>query len=132
MGEQAQFGPVERRLRRGIYRCTYEFSSGEFVDARLEYLNLGTRTWTGTPDNKNKRTAGESVNLFRGWMGRVLRGAGGFASRRVSVQRAGYMPSGLRDRGHGFKRNCPASPRKSRDRQSPDFVRRDSRACDRI
>jgi hypothetical protein len=22
MGEQAQFGPVERRLRRGIYRCT--------------------------------------------------------------------------------------------------------------
>jgi hypothetical protein len=70
MGEQAQFGPVERRLRRGIYRCTYEFSSGEFVDARLEYLNLGTRTWTGTPDNKNKRTAGESVNLFRGWMGR--------------------------------------------------------------
>jgi hypothetical protein len=34
MGEHAQFGPVERRLRRGTYRCTYEFSSCEFVDAR--------------------------------------------------------------------------------------------------
>ena len=34
MGEHAQFGPVERRLRRGTYRRTYEFSSCEFVDAR--------------------------------------------------------------------------------------------------
>jgi len=26
--------PLKRRLRRGTYRCTYEFSSCEFVDAR--------------------------------------------------------------------------------------------------
>ena len=34
MGEHTQFGRVERRLRRGTYRRTYEFSSSEFVDAR--------------------------------------------------------------------------------------------------
>jgi hypothetical protein len=34
MGEHIQFGPLERWLRPGTYRCTYEFSSCEFVDAR--------------------------------------------------------------------------------------------------